>query len=286
MEYACRLQATGVTITRTKPNAEGSPFDIKTDFRVCQFKPYHPQFNSDVNPVIKYEDLVPRPDSRLAANVQVVTFENQLFVHKFMSEESEQCEFEAEVERYQMLKGCEGVPEFRGVVRRQGLLQGFLISYIEGDNLWTITREMIKGDPELLDITRRIIEVAVKLEQRGIYHQDLKCQNIVRRRSDGDIYFIDFGAGTTEGMYPTEHGAKIRRDGANAADAMYILGMTLRQLWTSAHPKEDVQLDCVRNQSVCMIIEDCIKRRFQTIETLCGEHYGEKSTYWNTKTTN
>src|SRR5436190_408726 len=134
MEYACRLQATGVTITRTKPNAEGSPFDIKTDFRVCQFKPYHPQFNSDVNPVIKYEDLVPRPDSRLASNIQVVTFENQLFVHKFMSEESEQCEFEAEVERYQMLKGCEGVPEFRGVVRRQGLLQGFLISYIEGDN--------------------------------------------------------------------------------------------------------------------------------------------------------
>lgn len=79
---------------------------------------------------------------------------------------------------------------------------------------------MIEGDEKLLDITHLIITVAVKLEQRDVYHQDLKCQNIIRRRPNGGIYFIDFGAGT-EGMYPTEHGAMNRSQGADAADAMF-----------------------------------------------------------------
>lgn len=97
---------TGVTITRTK--SEGC--DSKLGFHVNPFKSYHPRFNSDVTPVIKYEDLVLHPVDHLAANIQVVTFENQLFVYKFMNKDSEQCEFEREVERYQMLKDCDGVP--------------------------------------------------------------------------------------------------------------------------------------------------------------------------------
>jgi serine/threonine protein kinase len=126
-----------------------------------------------------------------------------------------------------------------------------------------VSGKLRNTEEQLLDIARRIVEVTVMLEQRGFYHQDLKCENIVRRRFDGKIYVIDFGAGTTEGMYPTEHGAQIRRDGADAADAMYILGMTLRQLWTSKHPTEDVQLNPIRNLSAHTIIEDCIRGRFK-----------------------
>jgi predicted Ser/Thr protein kinase len=267
LEYACRESATGVSIRRMKSNKEEPSYRLS--FHVIPFKPFQPRFNSNLDLVIDYEDLVIRPDRQLTKNVQVVTFENQLFVHKFMTADSEQCDFETEVERYQVLNGYGGVPEFRGVVRRDGLLQGILISYIDGDNLWTmVTEQMIKEDAELLDITYHIIEIAAKLEQRGVYHQDLKCQNIVRCRSSGDIYFIDFGTGMTDGMYLSKDGPRMRYHGVDAADAMYILGMTLWQLWTSDYPTEDAQLDRIRNLAARTLIDNCIKRRFQTIETL------------------
>jgi hypothetical protein len=89
MQFALSQNATGVTITRTKANPEVSQPAIKLDFHVCQFKPYHPRFNSDVEPIIRYEDLVLHSSRVLTANIQVVTFENKLFAYKFMSEESE-----------------------------------------------------------------------------------------------------------------------------------------------------------------------------------------------------
>lgn len=173
MEYACRKNETGVSAKRMKSNAEVEGRSDRVSFRVCPFKPFQPPFNSDIDLVVDYEDLVIRPGSQLTENVKVVTFGNKPCMHKFMTAEREQCEFETEVKRYQVLNGCGGVPEFRGLVRRDGLLQGILISYIDGDNLWTmVTRQMIKGDTELLDITYDIIETAAKLEQTGVYHQD------------------------------------------------------------------------------------------------------------------
>jgi hypothetical protein len=94
-------------------------------------------------------------------------------------------EFEVEVQRYQSLKGVQGIPEFKGLVQSGGVLQGFLISYIDGEDLWKfITENGVIGDDVLLDIARRIIKLCAELERREFYHQDLKCPNIVRRKCD------------------------------------------------------------------------------------------------------
>src|SRR5436190_13012028 len=106
-----------------------------------------------------------------------------------MWRKSYQEHFEKEVSRYKELKGCDGVLPLEAVVKRDGVVQGLLIPYVEGDNLWDAT---IRPECELLDTTYRIIEIAAGLERVGYYDEDLKCQNIVRRRSDGALFFIDF----------------------------------------------------------------------------------------------
>lgn len=58
-----------------------------------------------------------------------------------------------------------------------------------------------------MKVTYRIIEIAAGLEKVGYYDEDLKCQNIIRRRSDGALFFIDFGGGLTDGFYREEGGA-------------------------------------------------------------------------------
>jgi predicted Ser/Thr protein kinase len=265
LNFASEQNAKGVVITRKADTQRP-----RVQCRVCDFKPYRPQFNSDVSPVVKYEEL--SVSSKLASNVEIVTFEGELYAHKFMTTDSSQYEFEAEVERYQSLKDCPGVPEFKGVVQAGGILQGFLISYIDGNDLWTIVQTAI-GEDVLKDITRRIIEVAVKLETRLFYHQDLKCQNIVRRNCDGEIFFIDLGPGTTERMYRQKRGVVIRRYGANAKDGMYILGKTLWQLWCSDSPTEEDQLERVAYLPVRQIIADCLMERFETMSELYSKHY-------------
>lgn len=273
LKYASEENAKGVVITRMKADMK-TPGFRQLEYRVCEFKPYQPRFNSDVWPVLKYEELSVHTSGKLASNVQIVTFEGELYAHKFMTKDSSQHEFEVEVQRYQLLKGSQGVPVFKGVVQAGGILQGFLISYIDGKDLWTIvTQNAMIGEEMLLDFTRRIIEVAVNLEARGFYHQDLKCQNIVRRQYDGEIFFIDLGPGTTERMYRQERGAVIRRNGANAKDGMYILGKTLWQLWCSDNPTEEDQLERVACVPVRQIIADCLMARFETMSRLHSEHY-------------
>jgi hypothetical protein len=125
----------------------------------------------------------------------------------------------------------------------------------------------------LKDITRRIIEVAIKLEAQLFYHNDLKCQNIVRRHCDGEIFFIDLGPGMTEPMYRQNRGAVIRRHGANAKDGMYILGKTLWQLWCRDSPTEEDQSERVAYLPVRQIIADCLTERFEMMSELHGKHY-------------
>jgi hypothetical protein len=86
--------------------------------------------------------------------------------------DSSQYEFEVEVERYRLLNGCPGIPEFKGGVQTGGILHGFLTSFLDGNDLWTIVTENPIGEDMLKDITRRIIEVA---RQIAGYHKDLKC---------------------------------------------------------------------------------------------------------------
>jgi hypothetical protein len=55
---------------------------------------------------------------------------SHLLMYKSMGKHGQQCEFEAELKRYGMLKGCKQVSQFRGLVRKNGLFVGFLMTYI------------------------------------------------------------------------------------------------------------------------------------------------------------
>jgi len=193
-----------------------------------------------------------------------------------MDKNSHQYDFEAELGRYPLLKGFNHVPEFRVLVRQDGNLVGFLITYIEGDNLYNLLEScVVQREDELLRITRGIIEIAVALEERNLYHQDLKLQNIMIRQSDGALLFIDFGAGITRGMVNPEREKKILFDGPEAVDALYTLGMTLWWLWNFDYRESWITVDFARtkNQLVRIIIDDCIQGRYGSVNELYSRHY-------------
>src|SRR5437764_6954361 len=81
--------------------------------------------------------------------------------------------FEREMKNYKKLEGVTGVPLMRAVVRKSQNIQGFLISYIEGCDLREAAgNKGFKDVSQFLDITARIIQVAVTLEARDFYHED------------------------------------------------------------------------------------------------------------------
>jgi len=67
--------------------------------------------------------------------------------------------------------------------------------FIDGDNL---TKEVYPGnklnEKQLQKLLREILEVLAYVHQQNIIHRDIKPQNIMRRRQDGQIVLIDFGA--------------------------------------------------------------------------------------------
>ena len=131
----------------------------------CEFKPYRPHFNSNFV-AVDYEELIYVKE--LKSNIIVVSFHGEEFVYKFMTPKYYQNSFEAEVDNYKQLEGVEGIPLLKAVVRKGGLIQGLLISYIEGIDLWSAVQNEAVPNEVLLDITSRIIRVAANLEQTRI----------------------------------------------------------------------------------------------------------------------
>lgn len=79
------------------------------------------------------------------------------------------------------------------------MIRELLISFIDGENL---EKTAIASETDRLAVTDQIISIAVSLEKVGYYHSDLQCRNIIRRQSDGAIYFIEFGGGITYDFHP------------------------------------------------------------------------------------
>jgi serine/threonine protein kinase len=238
-------------------NGDKSRLNIPRDhlrFAVCEFKPYQPRFNSDFY-TVEHEDLLLVKE--LKHNVAVVSLHGEQLVYKFMTSTCYQNSFETEVENYRKLAGAIGVPKLRAVVRKAGVIQGFLICYIEGPNLWAAIKNGNLGNEVILDITYRIIHLATELERRQFYHQDLKCSNIVRRQTDGELFFIDFDGGITPGMYRLTRLGFILSEGPAANDALFTLGRTLWELWAGDYPRQVVDGDRVENETARDIIRAC-----------------------------
>jgi len=265
----CSIKVTRICLESTKYNGpQFTRAHQRLEFNSCRFKPYHPHFNSDFVAVV-HEDLVHIKD--LKSNVAVVLFKGEEFAYKFMTPKCYQNSFETEVENYRKLEGVEGVPRLKAVVRKTGLIQGLLMSYIDGIDLWSaVYNGSIRKEETLLDITYKIIRVAANLEQHKFYHVDLKCSNIVRQDIDGEIYFVDFGGGWTDGMYREERFPHISRKGPDPRDALFTLGRTIWELWAADHPFRDASLDRVKNDTACNIVRDCDEGNVDDIVQLCA----------------
>jgi eukaryotic-like serine/threonine-protein kinase len=66
---------------------------------------------------------------------------------------------------------------------------------IDGEDLST---EIVQGQPwqesDVVNLLREVLEILSFVHQQNVIHRDIKPQNLMRRRSDGKLVLIDFGA--------------------------------------------------------------------------------------------
>ncbi len=119
-----------------------------------------------------------------------------------------------------------------------------LIEYVNGKTLDTVPRLSI---PRLVQIFAKIAAGLVHMHRRGVYHADLKPNNILLART-GDVKIIDYGLawikgepkgrvqGTPEYMAPEQ----ARQGTVNEQTDVYNLGATMYRLVTWRHPPSTV----------------------------------------------
>lgn len=73
----------------------------------------------------------------------------------------------------------------------------FLVQdYIDGDNLSQGELSLGKklGEAEVIKLITEILEVLEFVHEQNIIHRDLNPRNLIRRKADGKLFLIDFGA--------------------------------------------------------------------------------------------
>jgi predicted Ser/Thr protein kinase len=258
MRYALHFKVEGVIVR------EYGKTRLVTEYEPCKPKPLDGKFNA-IYQTVEFSEL--KFVSAITRNIDIVDYNGVKYVHKYMLPGSHQRSFETEFRHYLQIQQCEHVPSLIAIVRTYGAIRGLLMTYIEGQNLGDLS---LTSPSDLLPITSKIINVAVELERLGYYDEDLKCHNIIRRKSDGEIFFIDFGGGSTQGFYPEESTWKIFSGIVEANDAIYILGRALLQLWTCPGgntPEAGIPEGVP--EPVRSIVYDCtVARKFESMEEL------------------
>ncbi len=102
--------------------------------------------------------------------------------------------FEKEAKALQNLGKHNQIPTFFDYFEEEGKF--YLVQeFIEGNDLATeINSQKIFTENETVKLLTEILEVLKYVHQQNVIHRDLKLQNIMRRKSDGKIVLIDFGA--------------------------------------------------------------------------------------------
>ncbi len=102
--------------------------------------------------------------------------------------------FEREAQKLESLGNHDQIPRLLGYFQQQ---QEFYLvqEYIEGHDL---SQEIVSGtqlsEAYVIKLLHDILEVLTVVHQQNLIHRDLKPSNIRRRKSDGKIVLIDFGA--------------------------------------------------------------------------------------------
>ncbi|AFY47493.1 serine/threonine protein kinase [Nostoc sp. PCC 7524] len=129
--------------------------------------------------------------------------------------------------------------------------------FIDGENLLKeLAQQGIFKESKIRDLLQDLLPVLTVIHNQGIIHRDIKPENIMRRRSDGKLILIDFGAskqlqgtvktGTSIGTFGYSPLEQMQDGKVYPASDLYSLGATCFHLLTGVHPWQLWQEDGYR----------------------------------------
>jgi len=176
----------------------------------------------------------------------------------------------------------------------------YVMEYVDGEDMNSYLKNHHLSEDEAIAIIQDVANALKYMhEEQHMLHLDLKPGNIMRRKSDGHIFLIDFGLSKhygengnpdtsttiglgTEGFAPLEQGTRTngRNDFLPTID-IYALGATLFKLLTGSTPpsasdvlgNEDIIPDELRANGISQTVIDVVveamrpvaKKRIQTV---------------------
>jgi len=200
--------------------------------------------------------------------------------------------FEREASRLDDLGKHKQIPEllaFFSQENHQYLIQEF----VDGDDLAKELKESgVFSQEQIKELLNDLLSVLQFIHENNVIHRDIKPENIIRRRKDGKLVLVDFGAAketmdkgnTTVGtiigsvayIAPEQAVGK-----AQFASDLYSLGATCLHLLTNIEPTnlfdtaegEWIWRDYLQNKNIDYelssildkLVEGATKRRFQSV---------------------
>ena len=121
--------------------------------------------------------------------------------------------------------------------------------FIEGENLLTeLANQGIFNEAKIRELLQDVLPVLQVIHSQEIIHRDIKPENIMRRRSDGKLILIDFGAskqlqgtvktGTNIGTFGYSAVEQMQDGRVYPSSDLYSIGATCFHLLTGIHPWE------------------------------------------------
>lgn len=156
--------------------------------------------------------------------------------------------FEEEAKRLQELGKHPQIPTLLAYFEENHYM--YLVQeFIDGQNLYEeFNQQGVYSENKIKELLLHLLPVVEYIHQRNVIHRDIKPQNIMRRRSDGKLILIDFGAskqltanvrtklGTTIGTPGYSPLEQMQGGIAFPGSDLFSLGTTCFHLLTGVHP--------------------------------------------------
>lgn len=165
--------------------------------------------------------------------------------------------------------------------------------YIDGhDLLKVLSKEGVFGQQQIKELLNDLLDVLKFVHENNVIHRDIKPENIIRRKQDGKLVLVDFGAaketlsatnsqtgtiiGSVSYIAPEQAAGK-----AKFASDLYSLGATCLHLLTNVEPidlfntdegewdwrshLQDNEIDYELSHILDKLVAGATKRRFQSV---------------------
>ncbi len=205
--------------------------------------------------------------------------------------------FEREAMRLDELGKHERIPEllaFFNQEERQYLIQEF----IDGDDLAKeLKTNGVFDERQIRELLDDMLSILEFVHQNGVIHRDIKPENIIRRKQDGRLVLVDFGAAKERDENSSATGTRIGSAAyiapeqavgkAKFASDLYSLGATCLHLLTNIEPTQlfdmaegewmwreylgDNEISYALSRILDKLVEGATKRRFQSVKEVLEE---------------